>query len=742
MINNNKLNLFYKQAGYNLIQMAIALLILGTVTAPFIALYNLWETNKRITDTTDNINGIKAALQSYKQAYGVYPCPAPLNILRMDSAYGHDVACNSPAFTAIPIGTCGAVGPNSVCIEQSIATRIPPLAPPLNRIVVGAIPFRLLQIEESKTVDGYGSRIVYAVTQSLTNPAVFDEKNGGISIHDAADKPLTNPDGVASFIIIAPGQDKVGAYNIQGILQSACAGPGLDVENCNIGFQTGIESNPNAFYRSAYQSDAPGGSHFDDTVDYFVNILDPLWRRTALNHDNIEDLSGATGNVGVNLALGQPPTQALDIASASAQSDSIRVTGDGTGVGGKVMTGLVGAGLPNGICDITNSALCFNPIVIGGAAGTTLNGTSCNPAVEYMVGIKNGQAVCAPMSALAVMCPPDMPILMGVNPDHTPNCAAPPAPPITCPATTATLSMCGVETVSLPQTAANQTYTANASAPGSCASGTYTCNADGTWANGFTPSGQCAPVTLIGPMACGIGGFGFGGLNYTQTQVITCTGLGVANQNIVTTTDAATICKCIGETRTASADCSTFWGGWKGTATRTETASMPDCTYSFSGWDLSACTCAAGPDGSKQWVPDTPCPAGQTGNPEKEQVLSSCSWTDTGNKRGSCTCDTTPRTITQNPTCPACQSPSSPDTFRIDIDPVTCTAKPQVQIGNGTCVPATLTWHIQSSLGAGLGSLPSQHVFSQDSCTCGDPVNNHCFVSGDTSYAPYKCICQ
>lgn len=726
------------QAGYSLLQLAIALLALGVISAPFINLYTLQQKNKQINTSYENIEFATNAIQNYRKTYGVYPCPAPLNILRSDAAYGHPVdapsdplSCRSAAISAIPPGSCGPSGPQSVCIETSVRAG---LTNP--RVVVGSLPFRLLQIEESRTVDGYGSRFVYAVTESMTDSTLFNEKNGAIAVRDDQDQTVVDPDGSAAFIIVSPGPDKVGGYSIQGTQINPCVGAGKDVENCNIGFQTTAAASPNSIYISAYQSDAAGATHYDDTVSYFSDLSEPLWRRVP-NTDDIQDLSER--NIGVGFTASDPSVQ-FDVSSKTSAITSMRVFGT-SGADGKIRADQICA--PDG----TN---CFDPAIIADNNTTGL-GMKCPNPGEYMQGIANGVPVCASTNNLAIQCPASSPILTGIDASGNPICGT--TPNAACPAQGVSLCAPGVNDAFLPS--APDTSTAVASA-GSCRTQPYKCDGSlGQWVSTGAASGSCtftpnALVSTTSGLACDPGYSG----TFTST-VVTSSTCGGANQWSDTKWKD---CFCVGSTSTQNLQCSTLLGpNYSGTVPQTTTItpnpSNPNqCITSVSTPNTSSCTCNV-PAITTKTVSAGSCPSGYTGTKTQLQTFNptTCSWQNTGPVIDSCTCNTTPILSTQNHDCSlppydtVCYSPNfaDKDVLQQNIDPATCTPGVPSQVHTGSCSLKSFKW-VQVGTNGDTAAAPGARIIG-DACSCAEHQNVNsvqCFKAADSSNQIFFCRCQ
>lgn len=694
-----------RQDGYTLLQVAAALLVIGLLAAPMGGLYYLYQKDRKLDLNFRTVEQAVSILQNFRSNEGYYPCPAPLDAARTDPAHGHPSDCRSGAIAAALPGTCV----DGICIEESIRTDIPN-----RRVIVGAVPFRLLQLPEARTLDAYGSRLVYVVTESMTDTGAINDAHGGIAVRDETGTPLTTPDGSVAFLILSHGPNRIGGYSADGVMGRPCAGAGLDRENC-------AQGAPESIYIAALQSDALGAGAFDDVISYYSQINPPVWKRTAADPEHIEDLSGRYVGVGVPL-----PATELDIAA----------TGDALGAYGS--DGSDGMILSDLVCDATG-ANCFDPTIIGGeiAGG---GGMDCPPG-QHMTGIEGGAPKC---EFLAVICPPATPVLVGRNADGTPRCRAVPA--ASCPA--ATMTLCAPGDVALAPQPSGYISPAGSIVRGDCRTRRYRCN-NGSWST-HSSGGHCSftPVTTTSPPnACGDG---FSG-TYTTTSTTNCTG------GPTTVDTRSTDCTCVGGVYTDTDSCASIVGpGYIGTAERIRTYTAPSCTLDTGPWDTSACACDV-PAVTTRWVNAGTCPLGFTGGPiQKEQAFNAatCGWEDTGNINNPCTCDTTPQYDPRPRDCanPVCElpNPADPDIWRTDIDPTTCTTLPEVLDTPGSCQPKTFTWVQTGVVGTPKGSaLTGSDPIVGDNCTCaqhvatsGTPVSCWYPAAVDPGLTTYTCSCQ
>lgn len=661
----------HHQRGYSLIEMAIALLVIGLLIAPIADVYSTYLKQQKREKTRNYVSEIMTAINTYRTAKGTFPCPAGLNLLRTNPLYGVPVDCTrtGPLAAAPAPGACDLA--KGICIEATTrASLIATGTPYQQRVIVGAVPFRVLQIPEEKTYDGYGSRFVYVLTESMGDLQTMDTLNGGISIKDPTQtKSLTRPDDSAVYAIVSPGPDKVGGWGIEGanVFRSCTGAVGADVANCNPGFEGGTPTT-NALLVDGYESTALGATHFDDYMMYFDSQPDPLWRYIP-GTNNIQDLT--TKSVGIGVVTPTAGVQ-LDIAAATPQAgivlddgtqvtDSLLVYGydsanPGVGNNGKIEV--------DRICDATG-ANCFDPIHIGGSqvAGEGMN---CVSATDSMAGIDvpgnagTGGADCMPVT---MACPTGK-VLNGIV-NGAANCVQIPKD---CPSGT-TVSACGVNFTTTSIIASGGVFPATPqtvdTAQFGCQTAQWTCQIDGTLLrttnNGLNCTGTSTACDCsqqgsgYAPGACP-GSLVICSGNSTDTRdysacgcqadVVThpnCPSPWTGGQEDVTTHYSMPGCTASTTTSMANCQCSRpdpqqtnvpCVGPYNNgnAAIQSCPLDLATCTYSSSCTiDQSACQCIV-PSPNTRTITGVTCPAPFAGTGSQDQIFNptSCQWEDTG----------------------------------------------------------------------------------------------------------------
>ena len=666
-----------RDGGYTLLEMAIALLVLGLITAGFFQGYSVYLRQKEIRTTDDNIKLAVAELQNFRDLYGYFPCPAPLTAQRNDENYGRSTSCRD---TSVPIGTVPAAGASGtggmqgigiVSSARTVTDENGAVYTP--RVRIGALPFRDINIAERSTYDGYGSRLVYALTERNGDLDTYGDREGGIGIIDASTPTgasLVQPPNSAIFALVSPGRDRVGGVDQQGNIVPCSAGA-PESENCDLG--------TNAVFRSIPESNATG-RQFDDRLTFFTPSANTLWvRMSGANENHIIDTH--PGNIGVgNLN----PVAKLDIADSSNTVDqnnnpkpegTLRATD-------RINTDIV---CPSTGGTVGANANCFEPRNIAGdnttnpANNTPGNGMRC-PAGQYMNGIQDGRAICSPV---AVRCDGAIDMMTGINPTTgAPTCT-------TIPCRAQNVTICSTSrTLSAGPFNGTQSITGGSNRVQNYACRANAANTSVSWVNtGNSGSCNCTASDTTTTIACGPGYNG----SYTSRTVCSC-----PSGTCTTTSTQALACtalNCISQPdQVSSVNCpSGYTGGPVVTTRRWQCAPTPRWVTTTSG----SCQCAPRVPNT-QTINTGACPDGFTGpGTTQPQIWStaSCSWVNNGPAVTSCTCDASEtRTFQRDPACQPSEHVTRQATVRETRTGANCTWANAVEVDPGACAPNTYRW--------------------------------------------------
>jgi type II secretory pathway pseudopilin PulG len=399
------------QYGFTVMEMAIVCILVGLVLAAISPLYGQYLRKQRIEKTELALTEIKDAIGSFRTINGRYPCPASLTEERNETNYGREACDNeNPGldnnFNTLP-GNCVA----GICIESSIratpVTFINPLTDmpvtAIPRVRVGFVPFRNINIDEDKAYDGYGSRILYVVTENLAYSKSFTAGGGGIELRNELGNSVINAPGTAHFLILSAGENEVGAYK-ESDVRIGCPQGSLESENCSPAISS-------IYLASQISNTGNPASHYDDVLSYFTQHEIPLWQYSSapLASDHIHQKPGGEVGFGID--------SVLPVQKRGHVSGKIRAQDDpGTPAVAE------GRFLLEEICD-AGGTNCFRPEVIDGVIGT--GGDIVCPPGEFVYAIANSQAQC--VSEVVLKCPKDK-FMTGIS-GGTILCGDPPPPP-------------------------------------------------------------------------------------------------------------------------------------------------------------------------------------------------------------------------------------------------------------------------------------------------------------------------
>lgn len=311
------------QQGFSLIELSIALAIIGVVVAGGLSMSTSMVDRQAYVQTGNQMDEVEKALAAFVAVNNRLPCPADPAPSITDNGFGAEVANCSTLDPASP--------PGDLIAANGTAG---------NRVWIGALPVRTLGLRDRFAADEYGNRYTYAVTAAHTTfagytntPALPTANNGAIILQDGSTPPVTIVDD-AAYTIVSHGGDGKGAYRYETASNTVNCTGGRDAENCN---------HTNAIFRDTrFNRGSVANNWFDDTVRFARREMINL---TADNASATKQqpwiVSGAnmynsnTGNVGVGVAT---PTAKLDVLSTGNNS-AARIATTRTLVGAAQSTG-------------------------------------------------------------------------------------------------------------------------------------------------------------------------------------------------------------------------------------------------------------------------------------------------------------------------------------------------------------------------------------------------------------------
>lgn len=701
------------QRGYNLLQMAIALLVAGIILGTLIQGYDLYQKQEKIRISEENLKTAITELQKFKQLNGRYPCPASLTATRDDDDYGLPTNCEDLA----PMGTtpvAGGTWGTGIGIQAGLRDVNPdPAITDTPRVRYGAIPFRLLNLDEKQAYDAFGSRYFYVMTERMANQLTMNERQGAIGIYDEnGQNILGRSSGTGAsesnldsgvFAVFSPGADRKGGYDEWGNIAVACVAGDLDSGNCSFG--------PTARYTYTQKRLAKGATpqYFDDEMGFFSELPDKPWAASSDDPNNIVDVSPA----GIGIATNTPQTE-LDIRNSwSMESEVTQKLPQGTLRASEKV-------LADKICPsnaVGTDKDCFNVVNIAGDAsqnpGTPENpgnGMKC-PDGEFMSGIKNGAPICVKGS---VGCNGKYQMLAGFR-NGEPICKDKPCG-------TMAITQCA-QTKTLPMTTANQSVTLSF---GTGKSVKYQCRSDGSGVVAWQLLEEigdctCAPSTRVeSNFPCGTGYTG----TYTRKVTTTCPNNVTTYQGV----DWAQRCPqtCVGlPDRQSSYNCPQYQGNGKVIVTQRFTCATG--SWATISTDRSQCVCQAQPD-KRNKLSD--CNDGYLGTGMWQNQtfnMGTCSYAAAGPIESDCKCNSAEtRTLYEDPNCENYQDVQEKTVVTQKRDGPNCSWGSKVVTKQGVCKVKDLRWRLDS-YGSGAARRDQMGPLVGDTCAPAD------FVKGNTT---------
>lgn len=304
-----------RMAGFSLLELSIALIILGLVAVPIIQLYKTSLKAMALSETRGAQNQVILAInQFYENGAARYPCPASLTVAEGDSAYGVEGDCTTP-FPLCSSGTWMAT--DGICQTSNAA----------DAVVIGAVPFNTLKIGAELSTDFWDNRMFYAVTHAQTALATFSADPGRVTVQTVATGvPATYCEGGGTdcytdvdFVLASTGRTGYGGFTNAGNHISSCPTPanGREAENCNMDAVFLLDRVPNNNMLGT-RSDAVGPTFFDDILAFQRQVPRNTWYPTPSGGGS--HVISEADRVGVGTTN---PQHALDV-NGSVQADSVR----------------------------------------------------------------------------------------------------------------------------------------------------------------------------------------------------------------------------------------------------------------------------------------------------------------------------------------------------------------------------------------------------------------------------------
>ena len=199
---------FGKQGGLSLIEMAIAIAVLGLLALPVLRAY---RTNLMKASYENDLGALSTTLEGvnryYISGHSSYPCPTDLSLKNGDTGFG--VAGDCSDLNGIKLCT------NTTWFEDDGICKTSTSS---DATIIGGLPFADLKMSQENALDSWKNKLIYAVTHRQTDPTTYVNGNGSIQVMCVDDPKKiaagTTGDNGAPDIVLSSGGSSIALYEI------------------------------------------------------------------------------------------------------------------------------------------------------------------------------------------------------------------------------------------------------------------------------------------------------------------------------------------------------------------------------------------------------------------------------------------------------------------------------------------------------------------------------------------------
>lgn len=401
------------QRGVTLIDLSIALLMVGLIMGPLLYLYNNQKQREIIAEQRKNFYEIESAIQQFVERNGRYPLPASL--LEAYSTNVDDISLGVEFPAGSTLAGCPNINTNGLCIANA----------PTGDVMIGAVPYSTLGISPEIAVDMWDNKLIYAVTAFKTNAATYTPDTPGTIQLFAVDAETGDPVHLTpvmdsapggsgqlvdhtnfDIVLVSTGPSGKGGYTAEGVLKGVCAEPGnpeYEDENCNFDVNFMIDENKRreittgAFVDCAEHADYCNGTRNPlDGPGFYDDFTYDIKRMTSnlqydFNKTNKTYVVSEAHRIGIG---NRTPSTAIDVRG------DVTLSPKGTLTTGKLITPEICDGL---------GANCMPPRLLAGQ----VDDMNCNQktggtdGVQPLVGIGGNRVVCGTPASSGGAVPSD-----------------------------------------------------------------------------------------------------------------------------------------------------------------------------------------------------------------------------------------------------------------------------------------------------------------------------------------------
>lgn len=373
------------ETGLTLLEVAVGLFILALIVAPLIQLQHIEAKRKTILDTRGNLSNILESTNEFLiSGNGHYPCPAPVNLGEGDANFGRSGINGTGDCLRTNIPTCTSANWDTnegICRTPGSAA---------DTVIIGAVPFANLKMNQEEALDFWGNKILYAVSYEQLDAATYVEGNGNIDVW-VVDNPrkvfLGDEDGNPQILsdkyeifLFSTGRTAYGGYNKQGDLVRACQtmAEGYETENCDFDNEFWFDKNPDDLDANSFSDfEQAGVFFFDDITNGQTSYPNPTWYQYEDNMFVTSDYTFIMSEAN-RIAVGiTTPENSVHIAG------DVVIEDDPTGAGSGHLKS-------DSYCSNINDSNCFNPELF---AGDVID-MECDAGREVVMGLSYNRVSC------------------------------------------------------------------------------------------------------------------------------------------------------------------------------------------------------------------------------------------------------------------------------------------------------------------------------------------------------------
>lgn len=377
--------------GFTLIEVAIGLMLLGLLLVSLAQLYKVQKVDKEIIASRNNLSVINSALDKFVTKTGRYPLPALHNIPAGGLDFGRE-------FTGSPGSIPNCTIANTTLCRTPGYKDINPVDTVLDPVLIGDLPFATLGLPKKFALDASKNRFTYAVTESLTSAATFNEDAGVIKVIDSTGAYHSGTAIDQHYVVVSHGRNQRGAFALNGMMSVPCTGAGKDIDNCNndATFNSNFEwtppPDPEYVRKSSF---VPGSAYFDDFLVFDKSIGGDTWNKISSGGTQRIFTRASTAQVRIGPGSGIPVAK-LDVMGTTGKPGNVKALQVNTNRLCR-FAGCPAAGAITGLAAPAYPPNVFTPSIIGGPINTAnaqKSGGGIYCGNKALTGISNANEQC------------------------------------------------------------------------------------------------------------------------------------------------------------------------------------------------------------------------------------------------------------------------------------------------------------------------------------------------------------